>query len=143
ASRRHSVDPSAAVDGKTDRAQDLVQELNDFALKGNLVEIAVGLVLALAFTTVVASLVDDVIMQIVATIFGHPNFSGVTNEIGDASIRYGSLLNAVIVFGFIALALFLFVVRPHTVLKARQESGEGEAPAPPETSRCCGRSATR
>ncbi len=112
--------------------KNLVQEFKDFALKGNLVEIAVGLVLALAFSVVVTSLVDDVIMQIVAAIFGQPDFSTLTIDVGDATIRYGAFLNSLIIFALIALALFLFVVKPYNALKARQESGEGDAPAPPE-----------
>ncbi len=112
--------------------KNLVQEFKDFALKGNLVEIAVGLVLALAFSVVVTSLVDDVMMQIVAALFGQPDFSTLTINVGDSTIRYGAFLNTLITFALIALALFLFVVKPYNALKARQESGEGDAPAPPE-----------
>jgi large conductance mechanosensitive channel len=87
----------------------MLKEFRDFALKGNLVELAVAFVLGLAFAAVVTSLVDDVIMQIVAAILGKPDFSDLTFEIGDGVIRYGSLLTAVVTFLIIAWVLFLIV----------------------------------
>ena len=110
----------------------LMADFKAFALKGNVIEIAIGLVLAVAFGAVVTSFVDDVLMQIVAAIFGQPDFSGLVIDIGDSEIRYGSFLNAIIVFTLVALALFVFVVRPYNALRARQEEGDEEAPAPPE-----------
>ncbi len=115
----------------------LFQEFKDFAVKGNVVEIAIGLVLALVFQAVVKSLVDDVIMQVVAAIFGQPDFSSLVIEIGDGEIRYGAFINAIINFLLVAWALFLFVVKPYNAMKARQEAeeeaAEEEAPAePPE-----------
>jgi large conductance mechanosensitive channel len=110
----------------------LLEEFKAFALKGNVVEIAIGLVLALAFTAVVTSMVDDVLMQVVAAIFGQPDFSSLVIDIGDSTIRYGSFLNAVISFALVAFALFLFVVKPYNAMRARQESGDDEAPSPPE-----------
>jgi large conductance mechanosensitive channel len=116
----------------------LFEEFKAFAVKGNVVEIAIGLVLALVFQAVVKSLVDDVIMQIVAAIFGQPDFSGLVIDVGDAEIRYGAFLNAIVNFLLVAFALFLFVVKPYNALRARQEAAEQEAAeeappaAPPE-----------
>jgi large conductance mechanosensitive channel len=110
----------------------MLKEFKDFALKGNLVEIAVGLVLAIAFGALIGSLVEDVLMPIVAAIFGQPDFAGLTIDIGDSAIFYGRFINAIITFAMVAAALFFFVVKPYNVMKARQESGEGDAPAPPE-----------
>lgn len=111
----------------------MLQEFRDFALKGNLIEIAVGLVLALAFTQVVGSLVDHIIMPIIGIIFGEPTFESLTWELGDGRIRYGSFITAVVTFGIIALALFIFVVKPYNLFKARQKSGEEpDAPEPEE-----------
>ena len=112
----------------------LFQEFKNFAVKGNVVEIAIGLVLALVFQAVVKSLVDDVLMQVIAAIFGQPDFGGLVIDIGDAEIRYGVFLNAVINFMLVAFALFLFVVKPYNAMKARQEAEEeAEAPSgPPE-----------
>ncbi len=109
-----------------------LNEFKDFAVKGNLVEIAVGLVLALAFGALITSLVEDVLMPIVAAIFGQPDFSALSIDIGDSDIFYGRFINAIITFLLIALALFVFVVKPYNAIKARQESGEGDAPPPPE-----------
>ena len=111
--------------------KNLLAEFKAFALKGNVVEIAIGLVLAIAFGAVVASLVDDVLMQVIAAIFGQPNFSSLVIDLGDATIRYGSFLNTLITFALVALALFFFVVRPYNALRARQDSGDAAAPSPP------------
>lgn len=102
----------------------LFDEFKEFAVKGNVVEIAIGLVLALVFQAVVKSLVDDVIMQVVAAIFGQPDFGGLVIDIGDAEIRYGAFLNAAINFVLVAFALFLFVVKPYNAMKARREAAE-------------------
>ena len=110
----------------------MLQEFRDFALKGNLIEIAVGLVLAIAFTDVVASLVDDLIMPIIGIIFSEPSFETLDLEINDAFIRYGAFLTAVTTFVIIAAALFFLVVRPYNVLKARMERGEEPAVPEPE-----------
>jgi large conductance mechanosensitive channel len=110
----------------------MLREFKDFALKGNVVEIAIGLVLALAFSAVVTSLVEHVITPIVAAIFGQPDFSQMSIHVGDSEILYGSFINAVIAFVLVALALFLFVVKPYNAMKARQEAGDEEAPPPPE-----------
>jgi large conductance mechanosensitive channel len=115
----------------------LFQEFKDFAVKGNVVEIAIGLVLALVFQAVVKSLVDDVLMQVVAAIFGQPDFSSLVVDIGEAEIRYGAFLNTIINFVLVAFALFLFVVKPYNAMKARQEAADQAAadedpPAPAE-----------
>ncbi len=109
----------------------MLEEFKDFALKGNLLEIAVGLVLALAFKTVIDSLVADVINQIVAAIFGQPDFSQLTIDVGKAEIFYGNFINAVISFVLVALALFFFVVKPYNAYKKRKEAEAEEAPAEP------------
>lgn len=110
----------------------LLADFKAFALKGNVIEIAIGLVLAVAFGAVVTSFVDDVLMQIVAAIFGQPDFSGLVIDIGDSEIRYGAFVNAIITFTLVALALFVFVVKPYNKLRERQEAGDEAAPAPPE-----------
>ena len=110
----------------------MYEEFKEFAIKGNLVEIAIGLVLALAFKDVITSLVDNVLTPIVAAIFGQPDFSRLSIDIGESAILYGTFINAVIGFLLIAFALFVFVVKPYNAIRARQEAGDEEAPAPPE-----------
>jgi large conductance mechanosensitive channel len=87
----------------------MLKEFREFALRGNLLELAVAFVLGLAFAAVVTSFVDDIIMQLVAAIIGKPDFSNLTFSIGDGVIRYGSFLTALVTFLIIAWVLFLIV----------------------------------
>jgi large conductance mechanosensitive channel len=97
----------------------MLKEFKDFALKGNLVELAVALVLGLAFAAVVTSFVDDVVMQLIAAIVGKPDFSDLTFSIGDGVIRYGSFLTALVTFLIIAWVLFLIVKAVQTAMPAK------------------------
>ncbi|HSG78200.1 MAG TPA: large conductance mechanosensitive channel protein MscL [Acidimicrobiia bacterium] len=111
----------------------MVQEFKTFVSRGNLVEIAVGLVMALAFKAVVDAFVGGIVMPIVGAIFGEPSFDNLTFTINDSVFLYGTVLTQVVTFLLIALALFLFVVKPFNEWQKRQESGEEPAPAaPPE-----------
>lgn len=111
----------------------MLKEFKDFALKGNLIEVAVGLVMALAFVGVITALVESILMPIVGIIFGEPSFEQtMILEINDSQILFGSFVQAVVVFLMVAFALFFFVVKPYNAIKARQDSGEEEAPAPAE-----------
>jgi large conductance mechanosensitive channel len=87
----------------------MLREFREFALKGNLLELAVAFVLGVAFAAVVTSLVDDVIMSLVAAVFGKPDFSDLTFTIGDGVVRYGSFLTALVTFLIIAWVLFVIV----------------------------------
>jgi large conductance mechanosensitive channel len=105
------------------RRQLVLKEFKDFLLKGNLLEIAIGLVLALAFKTVIDSLVADVITPIIAAIGGQPNFDSLTLDIGDGQIRYGSFLNTIISFVIIGFVLFLIVKAFNAMLEAARRQG--------------------
>jgi large conductance mechanosensitive channel len=87
----------------------MLKEFKAFIMRGNLVEIAVGLVLALAFAAVVASFVSDIITPIIAAIFGQPDFSSLKIDIGETAITYGRFLNALISFLLVAFVMFLIV----------------------------------
>jgi large conductance mechanosensitive channel len=87
----------------------MIREFREFALKGNLLELAVAFVLGVAFTAVVTSLVEDVIMNLVAAVAGKPDFSDLTFSVGDGTIRYGAFLTALVTFLIIAFVLFLIV----------------------------------
>jgi len=100
----------------------MLKEFKEFLLKGNLIEIAVGLILALAFSAVVTSFVDNIVMQIVAAVFGQPDFSSLTIDIGDGRIRYGAFLNALIAFVIIGFVLFL-ILKAYN--KAMEMAGKG------------------
>jgi large conductance mechanosensitive channel len=87
----------------------MLKEFKAFIMRGNLVEIAVGLVIALAFAALVASLVADIVTPIIAAIFGQPDFSALKIDIGDSAITYGNFLNALITFVLVAFVMFLIV----------------------------------
>jgi len=102
----------------------MIKEFKEFAFKGNLLDVAIGFVLGVAFATVVTSLVADVLTPLIGAVFGQPDFSSLSFRIGEGVILYGNFINALISFFLVALALFLFVVKPYNALKARQHSGE-------------------
>jgi len=105
----------------------VLKEFKEFLLRGNLIEIAVGLVLALAFTAVVTSLVEGLITPLIAAVFGQPDFSGLTFEINDSVFRYGEFLTAVLAFVLIAAVLFFLVVKPTNALARRRAAPEEAA----------------
>jgi large conductance mechanosensitive channel len=99
----------------------MLKEFRDFLLRGNIVELAVAFVIGLAFAAVVNSLVNDLIMPIIAMIIGKPDFSDLTFTINDAVFHYGAFITAVIQFVAIAAAVFFFVVKPVQMMMARRQ----------------------
>src|SRR6059058_2359300 len=97
----------------------MLKEFRDFLFRGNIVELAVAFVIGLAFAAVVNSLVNDLIMPVIAMIIGKPDFSSLTFTINDAKFRYGSFITNVIQFVAIAAAVFFFVVKPVSALLGR------------------------
>ncbi len=97
----------------------MLKEFRDFLLRGNIVELAVAFVMGLAFAAVVNSLVNDLIMPIIAAIIGKPNFDDLTFTINSATFRYGAFITHVIQFIAIAAAVFFFVVKPVDALLKR------------------------
>jgi large conductance mechanosensitive channel len=108
----------------------MLGELKDFLLRGNIVDLAVAFVMGLAFAMVVNSLVANLVMPVIATIIGKPDFSGLTFTINDAVFRYGAFITDVIQFLAIAAAVFFFIVKPVTVMlnRARREPIEEGMP---------------
>jgi large conductance mechanosensitive channel len=84
-------------------------DFKTFALRANLLELAVAFVLGLAFAAVVNSLVNDVLMNLIAAVAGEPDFSDLTFTIGEGVIRYGRFLTAPVSFLIVAFVLFLIV----------------------------------
>lgn len=99
----------------------MLQEFKDFINKGGVFEAAVGLVLALAFIPVVNAIVDGVLMQIIAAIFGEPDFSNLTFDIGEAAIQYGLVFTTIISFIAVGGVLFLLVKAYNANVKAPEE----------------------
>ena len=102
-----------------------------FVLRGNVVDLAVGVVIGAAFGTVVAALVKDFITPLIAAIFGKPDFSNLTFTVNSSVFRYGDFINALIAFVLIAAVVYFFVVVPYTRLRARYE--KAPEPAAPTT----------
>src|SRR6187431_1687698 len=105
----------------------MITEFKNFLFRGNIVELAVAFVMGLAFAAVVNSLVNNLVMPIVAMIIGKPDFSDLTFTINDAVFRYGSFLTAAITFVSTAAAIFFFVVKPTNALRARFEARDEAA----------------
>ncbi len=109
-----------------------MKEFKEFALSGNLIEIAVGLVMALALAALIGSLVEHVLMPIVGILFGQPSFNDVAIiEINESRILLGTFITSVVTFLSIAFAVYFFVVKPYNAYKARVSSGEEEPAAGP------------
>jgi large conductance mechanosensitive channel len=112
----------------------MIREFRDFLLRGNIVELAVAFVLGLAFAALVTSFVDNLLLQVVAMIFGEPDFSGLTFTINDAQFGYGAFLTALFTFVTTAAAIFFFVVKPMNALALRR--GMAEPAEEPSTKVC-------
>jgi large conductance mechanosensitive channel len=97
----------------------MLTEFRDFIFRGNIVELAVAFVMGLAFAAVVNSLVNNLLMPVVAMVIGKPDFSDLTFTINDAVYRYGAFITDVIQFFAIAAAVFFFVVKPVNALLTR------------------------
>ena len=98
----------------------LLTDFKKFLLCGNVVDLAVAVVIGTAFTAVVKALVSDLITPIVAAIFGQPDFGALTFTINGSQFAYGDFLNNVIAFVSVAAAVFFFVVAPINALMARR-----------------------
>src|SRR5574338_170767 len=105
----------------------MLKEFRDFILRGNIVELAVAFVMGVAFAAVVNSFVNDLVMPVIAMIFGKPDFSDLTFTINDAVFHYGSFITALISFVAIAAAVFFFVVKPMDAIRARMTKPEEAA----------------
>ena len=113
----------------------MLQEFKSFLFRGNIVELAVAFVMGVAVAAVVNSLVDNLVLPIVAMIIGKPDFSGLTFTINDAVFRYGAFLTDAIQFVAIAFAVFFFVVKPVQAMLARLQRTPVEEGMPDEERR--------
>ena len=102
----------------------MLKEFKEFLLRGNIVDLAVAVVIGVAFGAVVTSLVADLLTPLIAAIFGKNDFSNLTFTINGSVFKYGSFLNALISFVSIAAAVFFFVVKPVNAMKSRFGSEE-------------------
>ena len=106
----------------------MIKEFRDFLLRGNVVDLAVAVVIGAAFAALVNSLVADVLTPIIGAIVGKPDFSNLNFTINGSEFNYGNFLNALIAFLSVAAAVFFFVIKPmNTLNRMRGASSEEEA----------------
>src|SRR5437879_4415484 len=105
-----------------------------FLLRGNVLDLAVAVVMGAAFSAVVTALVKDLITPLIAAIIGKPDFSAIQFEINTSKFLIGDFINALISFLLIATAVYFFVVVPMNALMARMR--RGQAPPDPTTKKC-------
>ena len=108
----------------------MVKEFRDFILRGNVVDLAIAIVIGVAFGTVVTAFVENLITPLIAAIGGQPDFSTLDFTINDSTFGYGLFLNALISFVSIAAVVFLFIVKPMNQLLAKMKKEEAVAPPP-------------
>jgi large conductance mechanosensitive channel len=111
----------------------MIREFRDFILRGNVLDLAVGIVIGAAFTAIVNSLVADILTPIIGILF-RADFGELVWTVNGSPITYGNFLNALISFLLVAAALFFFVVKPMNGLAARRASAE---PAEEPSTKMC------
>jgi large conductance mechanosensitive channel len=112
----------------------MIKGFKDFILRGNVIDLAVAVVIGAAFGAVINSFVNDILMQIIAAIVGKPSFADLSFAIGKGVIKYGSFLNALITFLLVAAAIYFVVIVPLNKLAERR--ARGQAPEDPTTKAC-------
>src|SRR3984893_12129263 len=112
----------------------MLKGFRDFVLRGNVVDLAVGVVIGAAFGTVVTALVKDIINPIIALFVGKPDFTSISFAIRGTVFPVGDFITAVVSFALVAAAVYFFVVTPINALIARTR--KAPAPADPTTKKC-------
>jgi len=105
-----------------------------FVMRGNVVDLAVAVVMGGAFGTLVKAMVDDFLQPIIKAVVGKPDYSGVSFTINGSKFPIGDFINALVAFLLVAAAIYFFVVVPMNTLMARMK--RGEVPPDPTTKKC-------
>ncbi|MDQ3245270.1 MAG: large conductance mechanosensitive channel protein MscL [bacterium] len=111
----------------------MLKDFKQFLLRGNVVDLAVGVVVGAAFGTIVSAFVTDLLTPLIAAIAKVPDFSGLFFTINDSQFMYGHFINSLASFLLVAGAVFFFVVKPMNILIAKSKK---EAPLDPTTKKC-------
>jgi large conductance mechanosensitive channel len=112
----------------------MLKGFKEFLLRGNVVDLAVAVIIGGAFGAVVTALVKDLLTPLIAAIVGKPDFSAIVFTVNGSQFMIGDFINAVIAFLLVAIAIYFFVVTPmNMVIAARRR---GEAPPDPTTKKC-------
>jgi large conductance mechanosensitive channel len=108
----------------------MLKGFKDFALKGNLIEVAVGLVMALATFALIQALIETLVTPLIAAIVGEPDFGSLSFSINDSEFLYGEFINALITFLSVAAAVYFFMVLPYKRYKAARGIQADTRPCP-------------
>ncbi|EAH0618683.1 large conductance mechanosensitive channel protein MscL, partial [Listeria monocytogenes] len=108
----------------------MLVEFRDFALKGNVLDLAVAVVIGAAFGKIVSSLVDNIIMPLVGVLLGGLDFTDLSFKVGKSVIQYGAFIQSIVDFIIIAFAIFIFVKVLTSFIKKKEQTVE-ETPVPP------------
>jgi large conductance mechanosensitive channel len=111
----------------------ILTEFKEFALSGNVLELAIAFILGLYFKQIVDALVNGVILPFISAIFGKPSFDDMTFSVGDGIVKYGTFLTAIVTFLIVAIALFAIVKARDTAVELSKRGKPGE---PPEKRDC-------
>ncbi len=112
----------------------MLKGFKEFILRGNVVDLAVAVVIGAAFGAVITAFVKDLITPLIGAIFGKSDFSQLTFTINHSKFFYGSFINAVVAFVLIAAAIYFVIIVPMNSIAARRARGEG--PQDPTTKEC-------
>jgi large conductance mechanosensitive channel len=112
----------------------MLKGFRQFLMRGNVIDLAVAVVIGAAFGAVVTALVKDLLTPLIAAIVGQPDFSAIVFEVNGSKFLIGDFINALVSFLLISAAIYFFVVVPVNALTARMR--RGEAPPDPTTKKC-------
>nr|WP_189636101.1 large conductance mechanosensitive channel protein MscL [Paenibacillus ihbetae] len=107
----------------------MLKEFKAFALKGNVLDLAIGVIIGAAFGKIVSSLVSDIIMPLIGLLIGGVDLSGLKKTLGNATITYGVFLQTVLDFLIVSFSIFMFI-RTINRFKRKEEAKPDEPPAP-------------
>ena len=111
----------------------MLTEFKQFILRGNVIDLAVAVVIGAAFGAIATSLVENIITPLIGALGGQPDFSGLSFELNNSEIRYGAFLNALIAFLIIAAVIFFAVIKPMNAIMTRMRT---EPTPDPLTGKC-------
>jgi large conductance mechanosensitive channel len=112
----------------------MLKGFKEFLLRGNVVDLAVAVVIGAAFSAVVAALVKDLLTPLIAAVVGKPDFSAIQFTVNGSKFLIGDFGNAIVGFMLVSAAIYFFVVTPMNMVMARRRSGQ--APPDPTTKKC-------
>ena len=110
----------------------MLKGFRDFIFRGNVVDLAVAVIIGAAFNAIISSLVADVLNPLIAATVGKPDFSSVILHVGGGQIKVGNFFNAAISFLIVALVVYIFIILPMNAVQARMKKPE----AAPTTRNC-------